>query len=227
MTRPVTSPPPVEESRPQSGAELLDLASADQLGRFVGIERFGPAPRTRPEVRKEGRRLLPDLAEYPEDLGPSRAVLDLQPLTDLLRERGRRATGADRDEELASADHRGRRPVAPWDIVNHIDQRSGSAGRFRDARPDGRIGVVCDHEERSGQVGRVPGPAVHDDAVQPLEVVEPIRGLGRDDHHIRGAAGQEPFDLALAHRERADHDASPVRQLQEDRIGERHQQATV
>jgi hypothetical protein len=86
---------------------------------------------------------------------------------------------------------------------------------------------VCDHEERSGQVGRVPGAAVHHDAVEPLEVVESLRGLGRDHNHIRGAAGQEPFDLALAHRQRADHDASPVLELQQDRIRERHQQATV
>jgi hypothetical protein len=92
----------------------------------------------------------------------------------------------------------------------------------------GRPGrVVGDHEERAGQVWRVPGPPDHHDAVQSLEVVEPISRLGGDHHDVRGTAGQERFDLALAHRERADHDASPAGELQQHGIAERHQQATV
>ena len=84
-----------------------------------------------------------------------------------------------------------------------------------------------DHEERIGKVGRVPRPADHRDTVQCLQVVESIARFGGDHHHLRGTAGQEPFDLALTNRERADHDASPAGELQQDGIAERHQQATV
>jgi hypothetical protein len=86
---------------------------------------------------------------------------------------------------------------------------------------------VGDHEEGAGEIGPRPRAARDGDAVQQLELFQLPGRHGREDQHVCGAPREQRLDLPLAHRQRPDHDAAPVGELEQDREPERHQQATV
>jgi hypothetical protein len=131
-----------------------------------------------------------------------------------------------RSSWVAAPDDRGHRPVAGRDIVNQIDQRAAIARRARDRGTHLGVRVVGDREERAVEVGRHPAAPFHADPSDPGERREPRGGAGRHDEHVVGPAGDERLDLALADRQRPDHDAPPSGELEQHRESE-HQQATV
>ncbi len=220
MTRPVTRLAPrragASRSRVRSSAPRPSRTRPAASSRSRAC---APPPGALGQIGEDGKRLAAHLAHDPQELRPLGAELLLEALPHEPRDGGGHASGTDRQDEVASTDHGGRRPVTLGDIVNHIDEYASSPCLPGDRGARGAVVGRGHREERSVQVTGAPRPPLDPDT---RHTVEPIVDARLHDEHVVRAGGEESLDLPLLDRLGAEHHAAPPGELQHDGVAEAH-----